>query len=311
MIVAICEATRFRNQARDTVMEFGQGGTFTLNAQHIDQHNNWANISRAFLIAVVAGAVVLAAPIEVGGLVLATTVAVSQILMTAYHANVNSRGRQLTSSEDTTLYVEAEGFGDYPTFQAAVDVAPSDGIQRILLLAKGTYYETIVVPASKRNLLIKGNTGNAADVVITAERAHGMTNPATGAPYGTEGSAVLTVKAPGVTVSNVTIQNTFDPAKHPEIDAFSTQAVALAAEGDRQTFTQVRIISTQDTVLVKSPDPTAQNRQYFVGSYIEGDIDFIFGNATAVFDRCNIARATGSAVRCWRRTPTTGRSTGS
>jgi pectin methylesterase-like acyl-CoA thioesterase len=116
-----------------------------------------------------------------------------------------------------------------------------------------------------------------------------MINPATGAAYGTEGSAVLTVKAPGVTVSAITIQNTFDPANHPEISPYETQAVAVAAEGDRQVFTQDRIISRQDTVLAKSPVATAQNRQYFIGSYIEGSIDFIFGNATAVFDRCNIA----------------------
>ncbi|MPY38442.1 hypothetical protein FNH04_00210 [Streptomyces phyllanthi] len=32
-----------------------------------------------------------------------------------------------------------------------------------------------------------------------------------------------------------------------------------------------------------------QYRQYFVGCYVEGAIDFIFGNATAVFDGCNIA----------------------
>ena len=130
---------------------------------------------------------------------------------------------------------------------------------------------------------------SAADVVRTAERVHGMTNPATGTIYGTEGSAVLMVKAPGVTVGGITVQNTFDPANQPEVDAYLTQAVVPTAEGDRQIYTQVRLISRQDTVLVKSPVPTDQNWQYFVGSYVEGWIDFIFGNATAVFDRCNIA----------------------
>jgi len=116
-----------------------------------------------------------------------------------------------------------------------------------------------------------------------------MTNPATGAPYGTQGSAVVTVKATGVTIANVTIQNTFDPAYHPEVDAYSTQAVALAAEGNRQTYTQDRIISRQDTILAKAPVATGQYRQYVVGSYIEGSVDFIFGNATAVLDRDDIA----------------------
>ncbi|MFE4626034.1 pectinesterase family protein [Streptomyces mirabilis] len=94
---------------------------------------------------------------------------------------------------------------------------------------------------------------------------------------------------PLITVQYLTIINSFDPAKHPEIDQFSTQAVAVAAMNDRQVFNGVRIIARQDTVLAKSLAPTMQTRQYFAGCYIEGAIDFIFGDATAVFDRCNIA----------------------
>ncbi|MFE4754987.1 pectinesterase family protein [Streptomyces mirabilis] len=63
----------------------------------------------------------------------------------------------------------------------------------------------------------------------------------------------------------------------------------MAADGDGQVFKQTRFIARQDTVLAKAPVATGQYRQYFVGCYIEGAIDFIFGNATAVFDRCNIA----------------------
>ncbi|MFJ9565129.1 pectinesterase family protein [Streptomyces fuscichromogenes] len=290
VIVAVAEGSRFRNQAAETATAFGNSVPFTVSSQHVAQQNNWANLSRAFLTAVVAGAVVLAAPVEVGVVVFATTAAVAQVLMTAYHSNVNSRGRQLTAADDTTLYIQPGGFGDFPTIQDAVDAAPSDGVQRTVLLAKGIYNEAVVVAASRSNLFIKAEQGVAAsDVVITAERAHGMTDPATGQPYGTEGSAVLTVKAPGVTVGGVTVQNTFDPAKHPEVDAYSTQAVAVAAEGDRQTYTQCRIIARQDTVLCKAPVVTGQYRQYFVGCYVEGAIDFVFGNATAVFDQCNIA----------------------
>jgi pectin methylesterase-like acyl-CoA thioesterase len=198
-----------------------------------------------------------------------------------------SSRRHLT--DDDTVVVAADGSGDYDTVQAAIDAVPSDGLQYTVLIEPGTYHEAITVPASKANLFVKGDTTDASQVVITADRAHGMTNPATGLPYGTEGSAVATVKASGVTVANVTIQNTFDPANHPEVGPYDTQAVAVAAEGDRQTFTQDRIISRQDTVLAKAPVATGQYRQYFVGSYIEGSVDFIFGNATAVFDRDTIA----------------------
>ncbi|MFJ3779976.1 pectinesterase family protein [Streptomyces sp. NPDC090075] len=291
IIVAFAEGSRFRNQATETATAFGNNlGTFTVTQQHQAQHNSWGAMSLAFLTAVSAGVIVLAAPLEVGAVVFGTTALLAQYLMTAHHSGLNTKGRQLTAVTDTAMFVEPDGFGDYPTIQAAVNAAPSDGIQRVLTLAKGTYQEAVVIPASRTNLLVRSPRGTSAtDVVITAEQAHGMINPATGQPYGTEGSAVLTVKASGVTVAGVTIQNTFDPAKHPEVDAYSTQAVAVAAEGDRQTYTQCRIISRQDTVLCKAPVPTGQYRQYFVGCYVEGSIDFIFGNATAVFDQCNIA----------------------
>ncbi|MEU3617982.1 pectinesterase family protein [Streptomyces sp. NPDC006872] len=290
VIVAVAEGSRFRNQAGQTATAFGNGQAFTVTPQFMAQQNNWANMSRALLVAVFAGVVVLAAPIEVGAVTFGTVAALAAALMTAHHSD-QTKGRHLTEeADDESLYVQPDGLGDYPTIQAAIDAAPTDGVQRVLYLAEGTYHETITVPASKRNLMIKGETGDADDVVITADRAHGMLKP-DGTKYGTEGSAVATFKAPGVTVANVTIQNTFDPKDHPDISSFETQAVAVAAEGDRQVFTQDRIISRQDTVLAKSPVPTAENRQYFVGSYIEGSIDFIFGNATAVIDRCDIAMA--------------------
>ena len=52
---------------------------------------------------------------------------------------------------------------------------------------------------------------------------------------------------------------------------------------DRAIFDNVRILGYQDTLLVDG-----MARQYFRNSFITGDTDFIFGNATAVFDRCTI-----------------------
>jgi len=299
----ISEATRFRG-IQDSIAQDGFGSTgddsysdsTTLDSRLVDQETNWGTLSERFRAVQLAGSD--QAPIPLTGwfrngfgdvveqaLNLARDYA--QVMMLANGYPGYSSRRHLT--DDDTVVVAADGSGDYDTVQAAIDAVPSDGLQYTVLIEPGTYHEAITVPASKANLFVKGDTTDASQVVITADRAHGMTNPATGAPYGTEGSAVATIKATGVTVANVTIQNTFDPANHPEVDAYSTQAVALAAEGDRQTFTQDRIISRQDTILAKSPVATGQDRQYFVGSYIEGSVDFIFGNATAVFDRDNIA----------------------
>ncbi|MFF4259865.1 pectinesterase family protein [Streptomyces sp. NPDC001663] len=299
----VAEAARFRG-IQDSIAQDGFAASATdsyavsttLDSRLVEQETDWGQLSDRLQQVQSAGSDRTPIPLTgwfrrgFGDIVeqsLQTARDYARVLLLAngYYGYV--KRRQLTDTD--TVVVAADGSGQYTTVQAAVDAIPDDGIQYTILVEPGTYHEAVVVPANKRNLIIKGDSTNAADVVITADRAHGMTNPATGQPYGTEGSAVLTVKAPGVTVGGITIQNTFDPAKHPEVDAFSTQAVAVAAEGDRQVFTQDRIIARQDTVLAKAPVATGQYRQYFVGSYIEGAIDFIFGNATAVFDRDSIA----------------------
>ena len=60
------------------------------------------------------------------------------------------------------------------------------------------------------------------------------------------------------------------------------QALALRADGDRLVFRHCRFLGWQDTILVN------RGRHYFVDCYIEGHVDFIFGAATAYFDRCHI-----------------------
>jgi pectin methylesterase-like acyl-CoA thioesterase len=62
-----------------------------------------------------------------------------------------------------------------------------------------------------------------------------------------------------------------------------TAAAALISIADRAIFDNVRCLGYQDTLLVDG-----MARQYFRKSFITGDGDFIFGNATAVFDQCTI-----------------------
>ena len=60
-------------------------------------------------------------------------------------------------------------------------------------------------------------------------------------------------------------------------------ALALRSAADRSIFDNVRLLGYQDTLLVDE-----SSRQYFRDSFITGDADFIFGDATAVFDQCTI-----------------------
>lgn len=189
-----------------------------------------------------------------------------------------------SAASSPVLTVAQDGSGQYRTVQAAVN-AVSAGTATTIVIGKGTYHEVVKVPASKTHLTLKGATGNPEDVVITASNAAGSPKPG-GGTYGTEGSATATFSPADFTAVNLTIANAFNPAANPSIT--QTQAVALAAEGDRQIYQNDRFLGRQDTLLAWSPNATAQTRQYFLDDFVNGTVDFLFGNATAVFDRDNI-----------------------
>src|SRR6185503_6011192 len=60
------------------------------------------------------------------------------------------------------------------------------------------------------------------------------------------------------------------------------QALAIRIEGDQVAFRKCRFLGWQDTILAN------RGRHYFADCYIAGHVDFIFGGATAFFERCHI-----------------------
>jgi pectinesterase len=82
---------------------------------------------------------------------------------------------------------------------------------------------------------------------------------------------------------NLTIQNDY----HLKAPNDPSQAVALAISADRAVLDRVRLLGAQDTLYAASRKDKP-SRQYFKDCYVEGHVDFIFGNAKAFFDRCQI-----------------------
>jgi pectate lyase len=141
------------------------------------------------------------------------------------------------------------------------------------------------VPATKTGLTMQGTTRNPANVVIDFDNASGTLRP-DGTPIGTTGSATATIAASDFTARFITFSNSFDRAAHPEITA--TQAVAVKATGDRMLFEYDRFLSHQDTLYADTASVNVRARQYYRRSIIVGDVDFMFGRATAVFDQVAI-----------------------
>jgi polygalacturonase len=184
-------------------------------------------------------------------------------------------------SEDETLYVAADGTGDFYSIQRALDAAPKTGA--LVLVAPGVYREVLTV--NKPNIQIRSANSDASKTIVVMDKSAGTSG-------GTLHSATVNVTADNFYAENITFENDFN-ATHPQLPAGS-QALALLVIGDRAVFHNVRLLGNQDTVYAGSRNcsPDGENciptRQYFSDCYVAGNVDFIFGDSKAVFDRCEI-----------------------
>jgi len=203
----------------------------------------------------------------------------------ATNAAGTSYGSQATvttkaTEPDVVKTIAKDGSGDYTTVQAAFDAVPDNYTGRwIIHIKPGTYTERPTLLSNKINVFLIGD--NADTTVITNNISAGDINPDTGIAYGTSLSQTMAVFGSDFTASKITIANTFvNSTANTQINS-STQAVALKTQGDRQAFYDCKILGYQDTYLGNSI-----GRAYFKNCYIEGNVDFIFGRQTVVFDHC-------------------------
>ncbi|XP_012446551.1 putative pectinesterase 11 [Gossypium raimondii] len=166
-----------------------------------------------------------------------------------------------TSAAALLLRVDQSGKGDYEKIQDAIDAVPSNNKEVVFILVNpGIYHEKIVVPTDKPFITLSGSKPN--DTVITGSDSGNIFE-----------SATFTVLASDFVGRYLTIQNTYGAG---------AKAVALRVSGDRVAFFGCRILSYQDTLL----DDTG--RHYYSNCHIEGAVDFIFGNAASLFERCHL-----------------------
>ena len=169
------------------------------------------------------------------------------------------------------ITVAADGSGDYRTMQEAVDAAPDKSATRTLITIKpGVYKGHLVVPRDKINLTLRGE--DAEKTVLTND-LHVKSLGEDGKEVGTIGSASSVVSADDFRAENLTFEN-----NAPHV----AQALAIYVQGDRAEFRKCRFLGYQDTIRVR------KGRSYFEDCLITGRTDFIYGEATAWFERCHI-----------------------
>ena len=172
----------------------------------------------------------------------------------------------------TNLTVAADGSGQFKSLQEAIMAVPSGSRTNpvVIHLKPGVYKELIYVQREKQFFKLVGE--NPTNTIIVFGLYASMTN-LDGKPIGTFHTPTATIDADDFTAERVTFENSAGPVG---------QALAIRVDGDRAVFRHCRFIGWQDTILLN------RGRQYFADCYINGHADFIFGAATAWFERCQI-----------------------
>jgi pectinesterase len=159
-----------------------------------------------------------------------------------------------------------------------VNAAPDTGT--VIRIRPGVYRE--VVHVDKPKIQFRGDTKDWTKVVLVFGNSAAST-------CGTSCSATLFVTGSDFFADMMTIAN--DYSKTSDVPS---QAVAVSIRADRAVLRHVRLLGAQDTLYassmgcMKEGQTCVTGRQFYTDCYIEGHVDFIFGDAKAVFDQCEI-----------------------
>lgn len=165
--------------------------------------------------------------------------------------------------------VDRNGRGNFRTIGEALDALKSVESDRLLTvyIHNGFYKEKLHLPADVCNVRFVGES--VANTIVNYD------DHANIGSMGTFRTYTFKISGNNLVFENLTIENSALQLG---------QAVAVHIEGDRIAFKNCRFIGNQDTIYAGNNGA----RQFFVDCYIEGTTDFIFGPATAWFERCDI-----------------------
>ena len=190
------------------------------------------------------------------------------------------------------ITVAKDNSGDFDSIQKAVD-SVSDNNRETIFIKKGIYKERIEIRKNNITLI-----GEDTDETIITEGFYARMIMPDGSKRGTFRSYTFLVYADNFSASNITFENSAGFGNNVG------QAIAVSAEGDNFTFKHCKILGHQDTLFTgplplkeKQPGgftgPTIDGErklvhQLYEDCFICGEIDFIFGSATAYFKNCTL-----------------------
>ncbi|EJD03927.1 carbohydrate esterase family 8 protein [Fomitiporia mediterranea MF3/22] len=162
--------------------------------------------------------------------------------------------------------------GQFKTVSSAIASLPNDATSQTIFIFPGTYKEQVLINRPGPVTLL-GYTTNTMDF---SQNQAVITNSLSEAQTGSDDeSGTLRIKSNNVALYNIDVRNDF---------GVGSQAIAVSAYGSQFGAYACRFFSYQDTLL-------AQNgMQVYLMSYIEGAVDYIFGqHARAWFESNTLA----------------------
>ncbi|GJC99390.1 Pectinesterase [Colletotrichum higginsianum IMI 349063] len=178
-----------------------------------------------------------------------------------------------TSPPSGSIVVAKSG-GKFTSLQAAINsISTSSTATTTIFIQPGTYSGQVSIPSLKGKLVIYAYTTNDQDYTKNQVT---LTNSLSAAAAGSNDlSATLRVATNYFSLYNVNLVNGYGKG---------SQALAVSANGQYQAYYGCSFVGYQDTVYTNKP------HQVYKNSYIEGAVDFIFGNdGNAWFEKCTIA----------------------
>eukprot|EP00268_Persea_americana_P045294 TRINITY_DN4610_c0_g2_i3.p1 TRINITY_DN4610_c0_g2~~TRINITY_DN4610_c0_g2_i3.p1 ORF type:complete len:389 (-),score=48.41 TRINITY_DN4610_c0_g2_i3:77-1243(-) len=191
--------------------------------------------------------------------------------------SIFSTAKNKVSPSYTLVVDKNPSLGDFTTIQDAIDSLPSVNLVRVIIRVNaGIYKEKVSIPSLKDFITIQGA---GADVTVVQWGDTAETLGPRGQPIGTYSSATFAVNSRYFLATNITFKNT---APVPPAGAIGKQAVAFRATGDTAAFLGCKFLGAQDTLY------DHLGRHYYKDCYIEGSVDFIFGNGLSLYEGCHV-----------------------
>ena len=177
------------------------------------------------------------------------------------------------------MVVAQDGTGDFTKIQEAINSAKAFPDKRVIIRIKnGTYKEKVIIHEWNSHMSLIGE--DREKTIITFDDNFDKLNLGRNNTFHTP---TLLVQGNDFYATNLKVQNTSG-----EIG----QAIALSVNGNRIMFENCSILGNQDTLYVTGE----RFQQYYKNCFIEGTTDFIFGQATALFENCTINSKSDSYI---------------